>query len=397
MGPITKNIVALLGSQIASWLIAILLLIFIPQHLGDKQFGQFSFAGSFVGFFGMFAGIAGGKFIVKQTARDHALVGPYVFNALLMSLPLTGLLSMAAIGSSYLMGYPAQTCVIVAVACVGMTLGTVNSTLVAGLQGQQRMRRTAMWAIVDRYVVGALLIAVLLAGKGLFLVAVVASLSGIVSIFGNGTQLVRQLQTAGRFNLRLWKVLAVGGAPFLLWSIVLTVYGSIDIIMLSKMTTDAEVGWYSLAYRLVGMPIFLASIVVTALFPQLSAYGASASGAYSALVNRAVRLVFFASAPMTAGLALVAGDLLGFLHYPTQFDHSVPLIRILALHIPIVGITMVLGAAVMAGDRQKQWVGVGVIAAVCNPVLNLFAIPMTVRAFANGAVGASISLLNAML
>ncbi|MDB5077417.1 MAG: Polysaccharide biosynthesis protein [Chloroflexi bacterium] len=390
MGPIAKNIVALLGSQVASWLVTILLLIFIPQYLGDKQFGQFSFAVSFVGFFGMFAGLAGGTFVVKQIARDHRLVGPYVLNALLMGLPLAGLLSGAAIAGAYLLGYPAQTSAIVAVGCIGMTLNTVNSTLVSGLQGQQRMGRTALWAIVDRYIVGALLIAVLLAGKGLFWVAVAASLSGIVSIAGNGTQLARQLRASGRLDFRLWKVLAWGGAPFLLWSIVLTVYGSIDIIMLSKMTSDAVVGWYSLAFRLVATPVFLASIVVTALFPQLSAFGASASSEYTALVNRAVRMVFFASAPMTAGLALVAGDLLAFLHYPTQFTHSVPLIRILALHIPIVGITMVLGAALMAGDRQKQWVGVGVIAAVCNPLLNLFAIPFTVNTFGNGAVGSSV-------
>lgn len=51
---------------------------------------------------------------------------------------------------------------------------------------------------------------------------------------------------------------------------------------------------------------------------------------------------------------------------------------------------MMLGAALMAGDRQKQWVSVGAIAAVFNPLLNLFAIPMSVKAFGNGAVGASV-------
>jgi len=390
MGLIAKNMLALLGSQVATWFVTMMLLVIIPQHLGDKQFGQLSFAGAFVGFFGLFAGLAGGAFIVKQTARDHTLVGSYVFNALLMGLPLAGLLSVSAIAAAYFLGYSAQTCDIVALSCVGMVLNTTNGTLIVGLQGQQRMRRTAMWAVVDRYAVAALLVAVLLAGKGLLAVALVSSLGGLVSILGNGAQLFRQLRAGAGLDFRLWKVLALGGTPFMLWSIVLMVYGSIDVIMLSKMTNDAEVGWYSLAYRLVGMPIFLASIVMTALFPQMSAYGASASAAYSALVNRAVRLVFFATAPMAVGLALVAGDLLAFLHYSTQFAHSVPLIRILALHIPVVGITMVLGAALMAGNRQKQWVCVGVLAAVFNPLLNLFAIPMTVTAFGDGAVGASV-------
>ena len=179
------------------------------------------------------------------------------------------------------------------------------------------------------------------------------------------------------------------GAPFVLWSVVLMVYGSIDIVMLSKMAGDAVVGWYTLAYRLVGIPVFLASIVVTAMFPQLSAYGASASPSFAILVNRAVRLIFFVTAAMAAGIALMVSDVLTFLHYSKGFIHAVPLVWILALHIPIVGITTVLGSALMACDRQKQWVVVGAIASVFNPLLNLFAIPATSKAFGDGAIGAS--------
>jgi O-antigen/teichoic acid export membrane protein len=202
--------------------------------------------------------------------------------------------------------------------------------------------------------------------------------------------LFRQVRGQARLDLRLWKDLAVGGAPFVMWSLVLMVYGSVDMVMLSKMAGDAVVGWYALAYRLVGIPVFLAPIVATACFPQLSAHGASASPAFAALANRAVRLVFFASAPMAAGMALIAGDLITFLHYPSGFSHAVPLVWILAVHIPVVGITTVLGIALMACDRQKHWVVVGAIAAVFNPLLNLFAIPATSRAFGDGAVGASI-------
>jgi O-antigen/teichoic acid export membrane protein len=366
------------------------LLIVIPQHLGDEQFGQYSFAGTFVAFFGLFAGLSGGTFIVKQTARNQALVGPYVFNALLMTLPLTGLLSAAAIGAAYVLGYPSRICLIVAIACIGMVLASVNSTLVAGLQGQQRMRRTAMWAIVDRYVVGVALVAVLFAGKGLLGVALVASMTGLISIFGNGAQLFRQVRAGAHLDIRLWKVLAVGASPFMVWAIVLAVYGSIDIFMLSKMTDDAVVGWYALAYRLAGMPIFLASIVVTVIFPRLSSFGTGPSSASSELVNQAVRRIFFASAPMTAGLAMVAGDLISFLHYSGGFTHSVILIEILALHIPVVGITMILYAALMASDRQRQWIVVGIIAAVFNPLLNLIAIPLTAHAYGNGAIGAAM-------
>jgi len=44
----------------------------------------------------------------------------------------------------------------------------------------------------------------------------------------------------------------------------------------------------------------------------------------------------------------------------------------------------------MASDRQRQWIVVGIIAAVFNPLLNLIAIPLTAHAYGNGATGAAM-------
>lgn len=212
MGIIAKNILALLGSQVATWIMTLLMLIVIPQYLGDEQFGQLSVAGSLVAFFGLFAALGAGQFIVKQVARDSTRVGPYVFNALVMTVVLAIPLSGAAVGTAYLLGYSAGTIGIVAVACGGMTLTVVNGALVAGLQGQQRMQRAALWAVVDRYISGAFVLVALAARRGLLWVALAAYLYGWASLLGNGAQLFRQVREGAHLNLRLWKVLAVGGA-----------------------------------------------------------------------------------------------------------------------------------------------------------------------------------------
>ena len=67
-----------------------------------------------------------------------------------------------------------------------------------------------------------------------------------------------------------------------------------------------------------------------------------------------------------------------------------PLLQILAIHIPIVSLDIVLGSVVMAADRQRQWVVISVIATVVNPLLNLVAIPQAQRLFDNGAIGAAV-------
>jgi O-antigen/teichoic acid export membrane protein len=98
----------------------------------------------------------------------------------------------------------------------------------------------------------------------------------------------------------------------------------------------------------------------------------------------------FVGTPMAVGVALTAGNIIELLHYNSGFQQAIPLIRILAFHIPIVGMDMVLAIALTAKDRQKAWLVVGCVAALFNPALNFIAIPWTNHRFGDGAIGASI-------
>jgi O-antigen/teichoic acid export membrane protein len=111
---------------------------------------------------------------------------------------------------------------------------------------------------------------------------------------------------------------------------------------------------------------------------------------FGRVANRSLSLVAFVGIPMSIGTMLVASDIFALLHYQEGFEQAVPLVQILALHIPLVGIDMVLGSALIAADRQKIWTLIAGGAALLNPLLNLIAIPVTMHAFNNGAIGAAI-------
>jgi O-antigen/teichoic acid export membrane protein len=139
------------------------------------------------------------------------------------------------------------------------------------------------------------------------------------------------------------------------------------------------------------MPAGFSSIVVSATMPSMSANAVKESTAeFTRLANRSICLVLVFGLPASFGIALVAGDIFSLLHYQAGYESAVILIQILALHIPIVGMDMVLGSALIAADRQKQWTIIGCGAAALNPLLNLIAIPLAIHAFNNGAIGAAI-------
>ena len=168
------------------------------------------------------------------------------------------------------------------------------------------------------------------------------------------------------------------------------VYGSIDLPILESLAGPTTVGWYTVAYRWVGLPAFFASIVGTAILPSLSSRYESIAHTFAPQANQAIRLVFFVGAPIATGIILVAGDILNLLYPNSGFSNAVPVMRILALHLPLVTVTMMVGTALIASDRQNKWVLVGCLAAALNLGLNFFAIPWSIRVFNNGAIGAAI-------
>jgi O-antigen/teichoic acid export membrane protein len=366
------------------------MLVTVPHFLTATNFGVFSLAGSYIGYFVLIGSLGTGTFLVKAIARDSSLVGVYVFNAVVMKLLLAMVLSGAALLLAKAIGYPEQTITVIAILCIGMGLTLLNDVLRAGLQGLERMGKQAAWAVVQVYVCSGLALAALVRGHGVVAFALIVSSTGIIAVIGNGAQLWAQMRSCMRIDIDVWRSIAIGGFPFLLWASVLVIYGTIDIPIIQAFAGSATVGLYALAYAWVAMPAAFSGIVATAVLPGMSAKAKGSPQEFAVITNHAIRLVMFAGIPASAGIALVAPDVFALFHYQAGFQNAIVLVQILAVHIPVVGMDIVLGSALIASDRQKEWTLIGCIAAIFNPLVNLAAIPMTMRLFHNGAVGASV-------
>jgi len=388
---IHKNFIWLALSQIATWSGSLVLVVVAPRHLSAAEFGAFQFAAIFVGYFTLVGTLGTSTYLVKAIARDDSSVGPYVLNALVMKLALCTVLSAVAVMLAHLLAYPNETIVLVEVACFAMIINVLNDTLAAALQGLERMNDFALWKVAQTVVGVGIGLAVLLGDHGIVAYAIVVPLGSLVPLTANLIHVWPHLRKSLKLDFSVWTRLVKGGSPFLLWSAILVIYGTIDIPLLRAMAGEAAVGAYALAYLWVGMPAGFSNVVVTATMPSMSANAIRESkGEFIRLANRSICLVLLFGLPASIGIALVAGDVFALLHYQAGFESAVVLIQILALHIPVVGMDMVLGSALIAADRQKQWTVIGCSAAVLNPLLNLLAIPLTIHLFNNGAIGAAV-------
>ena len=374
--------------QLLSWMGGITLAVLLPRYLGDVNLGKFAFSTSFVALVGLVASLGVASYLTKEVARhpDSALT-------LTPSAVVTRLLtSMLAIGLAVavvnVIGYDPLTRQIVHVLSLGIVIDALGSVVFGTLAGFQWMKPLAVSSVVSKLSYAGIVAALLLNGAGVVQVAVALVGTSALALAIGVFALLRRMPLSARIGRVSMRVVVVGGLPFFVWQAALVVYGQIDFVLLASLTRDAVVGWYAAAYRIVMIPAFLPAILMTVIFPALSA-AASDRPTFDSIARRGMQVVMLLSLPMGLGIMLLPDKLIHLFGYPPVFSHSVVPIALLALHIPLVGFDMMIGSILNTLDRQRQWALTGVAAAVLNPALNLIAIPYTQNVYGNGAIGAA--------
>jgi O-antigen/teichoic acid export membrane protein len=389
MNLIRRNIFWLMVSQLATWTATFVGLVIVPNKLGSTDFGTLAYAGAYMSFFTLIAGLGTSLLLSRAIARDYSLMGSYIWNGVLLKFVVWVVMGVLAFGLAYALGNRGQTLLLIAIGCVGMLPYLVTEVFFGGLTGMQRIARPAMWQVVQTYFVTVGGILVLELGGGVVPFSIVMNAGFLIPMTATAF-MVRPFVRGHRVvDFGLWRLLVVGGAPLLALTFLNLLYGTLDVPILHAISGSEPVGWYGVALKWVSIPLFITTAVGTAYYPAFSAQGKPITKEFAPLVNRAVHIVLFVTIPASFGMAFVADNIVHLI-YKQEFDSSIVLIQILAIGIPIIAIDTVLATALIAADRIKGYLAVAAIAACFNPILSAVAIQVTDNRYGNGAIGAAV-------
>jgi len=388
-GRVAGNVLALGTGQLVTWTASSVLAIALPHYLGDRQLGQISLAFSITELCGLLASLGTGTYVTKEVARRGKAAGGTVATALLLRVPLVLLTIVAALLASVLLQLDHETRMLLYLFVPYIALSAAFGIVSGALMGLQIMRPIAVSNAVSKTLLVGCILAAAYFDLGAAGIAVAWDISMVAALAVVTVALVREgipMRAGSRAGA---KAVLAGGLPFFVWQSSFLVYARIDVILLSIWASEAVLGWYDAAYRIISIPVFIPVIITAATFPRLSQLAIADMERFRDVARRSLNFVLLLTVPIAAGLIVLAGDIIDFLGYPSEFEHSIPLIMILALHIPLVGADMVVGNALSASSRQRAWALAAVAAAVLNPALNTVLIAPTESAFSNGAIGAA--------
>lgn len=200
---------------------------------------------------------------------------------------------------------------------------------------------------------------------------------GIANLF-NIKKMVSELniKISELFKIKYKDLISIYRAslPFFISSFAITVYITLNKIMLGQMIGQEYVGYYSMPDRLVRIAMGVALALVVSTTPRLAYYYQHDRDKYFTLLNNSTNFMLMLTFPMFIGILIMSEDIIPLV-FGQDFLPAIPTLQILSMLLIIVPFANTLGLQILnVTGKAKQYTISVIVATILNIVLNIFLI-----------------------
>jgi O-antigen/teichoic acid export membrane protein len=145
------------------------------------------------------------------------------------------------------------------------------------------------------------------------------------------------------------------------------------VLMLERLTDDAIVGWYTLAYKLILVAGLIPVILMTATFPRISRAVHDDHDEVNRIFRLGTKFLFLIVMPMIVGTMFLADKICLF--FGDDFGPSGNVLRLLIFASGIDFFSIFFSGFLMAWDQQKRLLWLQCAALCLNVATNFILIP----------------------
>lgn len=370
----------------ASRLLQLAVIVYLARVLGDAAFGRFSFVQAFLWF-----GVIVSDFGLSQIATRELARSPRRLRTL-SSIVLFGRLAvflaemLLIVGLLPILHTGWQLFWLFVFSFASLLPYAINTEWV--FRGYERMEYVALWEVLPRVIwLGGSVLFVhtpddLLRVPLLRLAGELVTTGLLLAVAWRGYPNSRpSLSLLHPLNI---KILVKEAAPVGMAALLAQVYYNFDTILLKAFKSDALVGQYSAAYRLVTLLMTGTFLLAATYQPVLARCYGSDRPAFARHLRRLISTSFLFGITLPAVVAIGAVPIIRVLYGQTFAPAALPL-AILMASMPFAYLATACTTALVAAGLQKQMMVATAIGAGCNIAANLVLIPT------QGMTGAAIA------
>jgi O-antigen/teichoic acid export membrane protein len=392
------NFLSLLGAYAAPRIFTVGAVVVAARMLGAERFGAYGAAAAFAVILSILATLGMHPLLVRDLARQPA-AAPRLLRAahLLKTAANAIMLALVYVLARWGIGLDEEALLAALLLALANAVAAYAENLSAYYQAVERMHVWTEASALFGVVTGALGAALVWVTRSVvwFCAAPLAGqLVALAWLLARAPRAVRRGEAARRADLaRLARALA----PFGLAFVALTLHYKLDVLLLERWRSVAEVGLYTAAYKFVDIFHALVIVGVGALYPRLARTADAVRTGSRWPGARAAELALLVSVPVAGALHLGSAGVVGILYGP-GFAGAAAATATLALALPALALNLLggylLGAAHRIGSMAVLYGG----SLALKVGLDAFLIPRAGPAGAAGAMAlAETVLAGAML
>jgi O-antigen/teichoic acid export membrane protein len=382
---ILKNSGFLLVSGIATKAISFFILLYIARHLGPADFGKYSFAFAFIYFFSFIPDLGIHKILVREAAKDQKIMDKLIGNATIIKLFLSVFSLLLCCLIISITDYPPSTKNAVYIASIGLLAISLSGFGIV-YEVKLRMDYSLFFSVTGRlfFLISVLYLIQHNANLYLFVIISVAAdfvHNILMTIFSK-----HFVKPKFKIEYSLVKKIILEALPIAVSTVFVMIYFRIDTVMLSFLTNDTDVGFYSAAYRITEALTFIPSVLMVSIYPIMSNYFHEKNKAFNYIYTMSFKLLFTSGLLIATVITFLSEKIILEI-YGSEYYGSVAALQILIWATSVMFVNQLLSSTYIVSGNQNTMAKISAFAALLNVGLNLILIP------SYSYMGASIATL----
>lgn len=361
-------------SQIIVSVLSFFWTILTAQYLGPSEYGIFGTAISFSSLFVVIVDFGIATYIIRSISTDLENEDKYINNAFSLSLFLSLIYLFAIFIALLVLGwdnYIILACFLYSIVNVFCKLYGV---LQVSFQVHEQMKFQAISNIIGAVITFIIISIVIFTSLGLFWVISAYIFANFISfLYIFFTVRKHYFKPKFSFNPSFYKKLIKNSIPFAINGIFVTIYFSIDVVMITQFVGTYDAGLYNAAYKLLSFLTIFYSLYNVVIFPVMSKLFKDSKDLLNLGFVKSTKYLSMASIPIAVFTCFYSYDIINI--YGPEFTSAGPLLSILIWTIVFMFVNGNSGTVLNAAHKEYSVTKIFAAAALFNVVLNLFLIP----------------------
>jgi O-antigen/teichoic acid export membrane protein len=346
----------------------------ITGYLGQEGFGMYA---TVLAFFALFSAVTDfglaqvtAREISREDANEEFILGRVISLRLLISAFLVAAVPVAVYFSDYSHDLKIGICF----AALATVFSTFSYILNGVFQKRLNMDRIALVELGGKLLQVGLIWFFIQQGRGfLFIVSTIVAafvFNALLAYFLSR----RYVRFSLSFDPVFWRQFLKESLPLGATAIITFTYFKFDTILLSIWQSNAEVGIYNVAYKIIENLIFFPAMLSGLILPLLSRYIYTNRGYFEEIAGKTSKVFLVLITPLVIGTWFLAPFIIQIIS-GDGFMASVPVLRVLIFALACIFFGNYFNMLLIVSNAQKKLMKALLVIAVLNIAANILVIP----------------------